>query len=81
MESEVSVFPVAGWSLAPIKAYEAVMLRLDYLTNPLQPPEEALHSPNFLILAPQVKELIEVLQRTLQTLESAEFQPSPGPRH
>lgn len=73
--------PVAGWSISQVKAYEALFLRFDFLTNFLQPLKEANQSPNFLLTAAQAEELATVLMQSVQKLKTAEFQAAPGPRH
>ena len=81
MENQIPLCPVAGWSISDVKAYEALFIKFDFLTNLMQPMSEANQSPNFLLTAPQAEELAAALLRGVQTLKSAAPQSAPGPRH
>jgi hypothetical protein len=78
---EIPLCPIAGWSVGPVKAYEAVAFKLDFLTNPLQKLSEANTTPHFLVTTAQALELAEALQKAVQKVQSAEFQAAPGPKH
>lgn len=80
MNNELPLCPVAGWTIQTIPAYEAITIQLDFLTNALQKMEEANHSPTFVLPAAQAMELAQKIQVALQKLQSAGFQPPPGPR-
>lgn len=60
---EIPLSPVAGWDIAPISAYAAVMLRLDYLTHATQRPDEAHQTPQLVMNAAQALELSEALKK------------------
>lgn len=60
---EIPLSPIAGWNVAPISAYEAVMLRLDYLTHATQHPDEAQQTPQLVMTAAQALELSEALKK------------------
>ncbi len=62
-KDEIPLAPVAGWQIAAIKAYQAVMLSLDYLTHVTQPPEQAHQTPRLVLNAPQALELSEALKK------------------
>ena len=62
-KDSIALAPVAGWQIAPISAYEAVMLRLDYLTHAMQRPDEAHQTPHFSMTAAQALELSEALKK------------------
>jgi len=81
MEDEIHICPITGWSIGPVKALEVVTLKLGFITNAMQPLDEANESPIFAITPKQALELADALQRTVQKLHSVEFQPAPGPRH
>ena len=63
MNEEISLAPLAGWQVAPITAYGAVMLRLDFLTHATQRPEEAQTTPNLVLTVAQALELSEALKK------------------
>lgn len=80
-DETIALAPVAGWDLAAIAAYGAVMLRLHYLTHATQTPQQAQPSPVFLIHAAQARELA---QRILAQCDQLEAGPPPGsglPKH
>jgi hypothetical protein len=81
MNQEIPLAPICGWEVAPISAYNAITVRLQYLTHNLQPISEAHTSPMYVLLAPQCRELIDVLQRKLQVLENGPPEGSGLPRH
>lgn len=81
MENEIPLCPITGWSIGPVKALEMVTLKLGYITNPMQPVDSPNESPHFVITAAMASELATALQRAVQKLQDAEFQPAPGPRH
>jgi hypothetical protein len=60
---EIPLAPVAGWQIAPISAYQAVMLRLEYLTHATQQPEQAHQTPHLVLNAAQALELSEALKK------------------
>ena len=78
---ELSLAPVTGWELKSIAAYGALILRLDYLTNATQQPDEAHQTPHVVLNAVQARELA---QRILAGCEKLENGPPPGtglPKH
>ena len=60
---EIPLAPVTGWQIAPISAYQAVMLRLDFLTHAMQQPDEAQQTPHLALTAEQALELSEALKK------------------
>lgn len=77
-EETEPVFPVAGWTAGTIPRVEAFMLRFEFLTHAGQHASEANTGRYYALTAPQLRELIPVLQRGLQQLESAGPQAPPG---
>lgn len=70
MNEEIPLAPISGWQLAPISAYAAVMLRLDYLTHATQQANQAHQTPQMVMTKAQALELIEALQRVVGKLDS-----------
>ena len=80
-DNDVVLSPVCGMTTAPILEYGFVMLRLNYLTHPLQTPDQAHASPNFVFQADLARELVSQIERALARLQSG---PPPGaglPKH
>lgn len=80
-EPRIPLAPVAGWEIGPIPAANAVMIRLGYVTHPLQTAAEAQQSPRFALAAQQCRELIAALQTALDRLDGGEQEGSGLPRH
>jgi hypothetical protein len=78
---DIPLAPIAGWSCSLIPSMGAVMLRLSYLTHPLQKVEEANESPHFVLTPKQAQELSELLQRSLQALARGPAEGSGLPKH
>jgi biofilm regulator BssS len=81
MDDLISLNPVSGWAINHIKAHEAMFIKFDFLTSPMQPLNEANQSPNFLLTVAQAEELAMALTASAQKVRSAEFQATPGPKH
>lgn len=80
METETPIFPVASITTGIVPAYGVVLMKLDYLANSMQSPEEANPGRNYALTPVQAQTLVQQIQSALQKLESAGFQPPPGPR-
>lgn len=82
MEQDDDVLsPVCGMTTAVISEYGYVMLRLDYLTHPMQALDQAHSSPKFVFQAALASELVSQIERALARLKSG---PPPGtglPKH
>ena len=78
---EIPLAPLTGWDIAPISAYGAVMLRLDYLTNATQQPTDAQQTPQFVMTKSQALELSAALKRVAVLLESGPPEGTVLPRH
>lgn len=81
MDDTIPLCPIAGWEIGPITAHGAITIKLDFLTNALQPVAEANQSPRFVLTEVQAKELASSIHQALQKLQSAAFQSPPGARH
>jgi hypothetical protein len=81
MTQETAVNPITGWEVATIPAMEAVRLQFSFISTPFQRLDEARKGPAHLMTIAQTKELIEVLQKSLERLQSAEPKSPPGHRH
>lgn len=73
--------PTAGWETRLIQAYGAAAITIRYLVSPMQPPEQAHSSPNFLLTAPQLRALATSLLEAAQRIESGGAEGSGLPKH
>lgn len=79
--NETPTAPVAGWTIAPVSALHAVMLRLDCLMSPMQGHEDAHTSRTYILTAPQAQELAEALQKHAALAQSGGPQGAGMPKH
>ncbi|WP_404940720.1 hypothetical protein [Pseudomonas putida] len=73
--------PVAGWDVRTVESMQLVLLELGFISTPFQRPDEAQKSPIYALTLEQSRQLIDVLQRSVQAVESAGISSPPGPRH
>ncbi|MFC3336923.1 hypothetical protein [Paracandidimonas soli] len=79
--SDISLFPVAGWAVGPIPKLGLATIKFDFLTHPLQKPEEANEGRYYALTPAQLRELIQKMQSALERLENSPEQAPEGPRH
>ncbi len=46
-KDDIPVFPVSGWQAGPLPGYDALILKFQYLTSPMQPLESAQETQFF----------------------------------
>lgn len=78
---DIPLAPVAGWLIGSIAEQRAVILRIDYLTHPMQVLEESHRSPTYVLTETQCAQLITALQGKLRGLENAPHEGHSGPTH
>ncbi len=74
-------FPVAGWEISTVPAYEALIIRLSFLSHPLQRVEEADPGRRYILTTKQATELRGMLDRAIQKLQSAAAPPAGVPKN
>lgn len=80
-DEELPLAPITGWEIKSIPALGALIVRLDYVTNAMQPSDEAHQTPHFVLNPVQARELA---QRILARCDQLESGPPPGtglPKH
>ena len=65
-ENELPTCPVAGWEIGPVQAMQSVVMRIDYLTHPMQPASAANQTPTLVLTAQAAIELSEALRKHAQ---------------
>lgn len=80
-KDDIPVFPVASISVGPLMSHGAITIRLDFLTHPLQAPEDANAGRHYALTPPQARALIEQIGRALAKLESGPPQGTGLPKH
>ncbi|QQN29327.1 hypothetical protein [Pseudomonas syringae group genomosp. 3] len=81
MSDDLVLNPVAGWDVRTVEAMQLVLLELGFISTPFQRPTEAQKSPIYALTLPQTRQLIDVLQRSVDAVERAGITSPPGPRH
>ena len=80
-QDDVVLSPVCGMTTAPISEYGFVMLRLNFLTHPMQALDQAHASPNFVFQADLARDLVSQIQQALLRLESGPPAGAGLPKH
>lgn len=71
MNEEIDAFPVTGWNIRTVPAYDIILLNLEFVASSMQSVDTPNPGRNYALTQAQVRELIVVLQRQLARLESA----------
>ncbi|MEX9896606.1 bssS family protein [Providencia rettgeri] len=80
-KDDIPVFPISGYQIGPLKGYDALVMKLQYLSSPMQSLDQAQET-NFFALSPTVvRGIISDLQKHLETLEKSEIQSPQGKKH
>jgi hypothetical protein len=80
MTDEIPLFPVAAMTVGPVPRMEIVVIRFDFLTGPMQPPEQANPGRHYAMTPQQARELAQRIADSLRQLENAGPAVPPGPR-
>lgn len=80
-KNEIKLFPLCSSTVSPIQQNRLVMIRLDYFTGPMQPVTEKTQGLHYALTPQQANDLTQQIFSTLNILETAEWQPNPGPKH
>jgi biofilm regulator BssS len=79
---EITTFPVTGWEIKNVPAYDIILLNLQFLSSPMQRIEQADPGRNYAMTPAQIQELIAALQRSLEKHRSDAPQAvPPGEKH
>lgn len=73
-KDDIPVLPVAGWQAGPLPGYDALVLKFQFLSSPMQKLDEAQESQFFAMQPNMVRNLISDLTKHLETLEKSGVQ-------
>lgn len=77
----IQTHPVVGWDISTVDSYDALMLRLHYLSTQEQHPSD-VHVDRTLWLTTDVaRQLIHILTAGIEKIESAEYQETDYIKH
>jgi hypothetical protein len=65
------VLPVTGWAMMPVVEYDSLLVRLDFISQAAQSPDEASRGRVYALTSEQIQLLLESLQTQLQTLNAS----------
>ena len=80
-QDDIPVFPVAGWKVGPLPGYDAVVIKFQYLSSPMQPLEGAQETQFFAITPEMAEALIADLQKHIQTVRNSDIHSPAGEKH
>ncbi|CAJ0994595.1 hypothetical protein SODG_006408 [Sodalis praecaptivus] len=80
-KDDIPVFPVTGWKAGPLRGYDALTLKFQYLSSPMQPIEEAQETQFLGITTQMARTLIADLQKHIDSLENSAIQSPEGDKH
>ncbi|MDB6366628.1 biofilm formation regulator BssS [Photorhabdus bodei] len=69
----IQTHPVVGWDVCTVDTYDAVMLRLHYLSSQDQTPEHVMVDRTLWLTTDIAKQLIYILQAGIEKIESSEY--------
>ena len=81
MTTEIPMFPVTEYELRSVKAYGCVLLRLGFISSPMQSIGEADPGRNYALTRAQALELAEALRRSVAKMDQLPDQSPPDPQH
>lgn len=81
MADEIPVFPVPEWEIQLVPSRQAALIRIAFLSHPLQRTEEADPGRRYAFQLPQLRELQEAMGRAIAKLETSDAPPTDTPPH
>ena len=79
--NDIPLFPVAAITVGPVPSHGLVTIRLDFLTNAMQKPEEAQAGRHYALTPAQAQYVVEKMSSALRTLETSASQGAGLPKH
>lgn len=71
----IQTHPLVGWDISTVDSYDAMMIRLHYLTTPDQAPSDANVGRTLWLTTDVARQLIYILEAGIAKIESTDFQP------
>ncbi|WP_114195585.1 biofilm formation regulator BssS [Edaphovirga cremea] len=70
----IQTHPLVGWDISTVDVYDAMMIRLHYLSSTDQPPEEAQVDRTLWLTTDVARQFISILEAGIAKIESTEYQ-------
>ncbi|WON78342.1 biofilm formation regulator BssS [Serratia sp. UGAL515B_01] len=70
----IQTHPLVGWDISTVDVYDAMMIRLHYLSSLSQTPEEAQVDRTLWLTTDVARQLINILEAGIAKIESTDYQ-------
>lgn len=70
----IQTHPLVGWDISTVDSYDAMMIRLHYLSSKDQPPEDAQVDRTLWLTTDVARQLINILEAGIEKIESHEYE-------
>ncbi|AGB82095.1 biofilm formation regulatory protein BssS [Serratia rubidaea] len=77
----IQTHPLVGWDISTVDVYDAMMIRLHYLSSLDQTPEEAQVDRTLWLTTDVARQLINILEAGIAKIESTEYQDLDRKKH
>ncbi|EFE94105.1 biofilm formation regulator BssS [Serratia odorifera] len=77
----IQTHPLVGWDISTVDVYDAMMIRLHYLSSLDQTPEEAQVDRTLWLTTDVARQLINILEAGIAKIESTDYQDLDRKKH
>ncbi|GAA3584314.1 MAG: biofilm formation regulator BssS [Gibbsiella quercinecans] len=77
----IQTHPLVGWDISTVDVYNAMMIRLHYLSSLDQTPEEAQVDRTLWLTTDVARQLINILEAGIAKIESTDYQDLDRKKH
>ncbi|MEG7436139.1 biofilm formation regulator BssS [Serratia marcescens] len=70
----IQTHPLVGWDISTVDVYDAMMIRLHYLSSLDQTPEEAQVDRTLWLTTDVARQLIHILEAGIAKIEATDYQ-------
>ncbi len=77
----IQTHPLVGWDISTVDRYDAMMIRLHYISSINQPPESALVDRTFWLTTDVARQFITILEASIAKIQSSESVHCDNRRH
>lgn len=69
----IQTHPLVGWDISTVDSYDAMMIRLHYLSSDAQTPSDAQVDRTLWLTTDVARQLISILEAGIEKIESTEY--------
>ncbi|MDW5499669.1 biofilm formation regulator BssS [Pseudomonas lundensis] len=77
----IQTHPLVGWDISTVDVYDAMMIRLHYLSSRDQTPEEAQVDRTLWLTTDVARQLINILEAGIAKIEATDYQDIDRKKH